>query len=123
VSNRSYLLVRTDGSVVCESCGLAATFWTRLRGLLGESGLAAGEGLLIRRAGSIHTFFMRFPIDVVFLDRNGAVVKLVSKLRPWRVALAYGGRDALELAAGEAGRRGIKRGDLLELRIPGMVRR
>ena len=81
--------------------------------------MAAGEGLLIRRAGSVHTFFMRFPIDVVFLDGSGAVVKRVTKLRPWRVALARSGRDALELAAGEAERLRIDRGDRLQLRPQG----
>jgi uncharacterized membrane protein (UPF0127 family) len=81
--------------------------------------LARGEGLLIRRTSSVHTFFMRFVIDVVFLDRSGGVVKLVSHLRPWRVALARGGRDALELRAGEAERRGIYTGDRLELRAEG----
>ena len=119
VASSSFTLVRADGSVVCESCHVAATFWTRLRGLLGEKGLEPGEGLLIRHAGSVHTFFMRFPIDVVFLDRSGAVVKLVDGLRPWRVALARSGRDALELPAGEARRRGIKRGERFEPRVAG----
>ncbi len=84
--------------------------------MLGRKGLASGEGLLIRPAASIHTFWMRFPIDVVFLDRSGVVVKLVPNLRPWRVAFARGGRDALELAAGEAEQRSLRQGDRLELR-------
>jgi uncharacterized membrane protein (UPF0127 family) len=116
VASASFTLVRADGAVVCESCRLAARFWTRLLGLLGRRGLASGEGLLIRPAPSIHTFFMRFPIDVVFLDRGGVVLKLVPNLRPWRVAFARGGRDALELGAGEAERRGLEPGDRLELR-------
>jgi uncharacterized protein len=119
VASTSFTVVRDDGSVVCESCRLAASFTNRLRGLLGRKGLASGEGLVIRPAGSIHTFFMRFPIDVVFLDQGGVVVKRVSNLRPWRLAFARGGRDALELGAGEAERRGIRRGDRLELRAEG----
>jgi uncharacterized membrane protein (UPF0127 family) len=116
VRTASFTLVRDDELIVCDSCRLAATFATRLRGLLGRGGLATGEGLLIRPTNSIHTFFMRFPIDVVFLDRSGVVVKLVSNLRPWRVALAPRGRDALELRAGEADARGIRLGDRLALR-------
>jgi uncharacterized protein len=119
VARASFTLVRDDGAVVCDSCGLAATFFTRLRGLLDRKGLAPGEGLLIRPASSIHTFFMRFPIDVVFVDRGGVVVKLVSNLRPWRVALGRGGRDVLELRAGEADSRGIRLGDRLALRPEG----
>jgi uncharacterized protein len=116
VRNASFTLVRHDGVVVCDSCGIAATFRTRLRGLLGRRELAPGEGLLIRPTNSIHTFFMRFAIDVVFLDRSGVVVKLVSNLRPWRVAFAPRGRDALELGAGEADARGIRLGDRLAVR-------
>lgn len=114
-------LVRTDGAVVCDSCSVAASFLSRLRGLLGRGGLRAGEGLLIRPASSVHTFFMRFAIDVVFLDRNGVVVKLVSNLRPWRVAFARGGRDALELRAGVAEQRGLRPGDRLELSEPAVT--
>ena len=116
VRNASFTLVRDDGIVVCDQCGIAATFRTRLRGLLGRPGLGPGEGLLIRPTNSIHTFFMRFPIDVVFLDRSGVVVKLVANLRPWRVAFAPRGRDAVELRAGEADARGIRVGDRLSVR-------
>jgi uncharacterized protein len=116
VAGASFTLVRADGAVVCESCAVAANFVTRLRGLLGRKRLASGEGLLIRPARSIHTFFMRFPIDVVFLDRGGVVVKLVPNLRPWRVAFAHRGRDALELGAGEAEQQSLRCGDRLEIR-------
>jgi uncharacterized membrane protein (UPF0127 family) len=86
-----------------------------MRGLLGRSALRSGEGLLIRPASSIHTFFMRFAIDVVFIDRAGIVVKIVAALRPWRLAASRGARCALELGAGEAEARGIRIGDQLRL--------
>jgi uncharacterized membrane protein (UPF0127 family) len=60
---------------------------------------------------------MRFPIDVVFIARDGEVVKVVPALKPWRTAGARGARSALELAAGEAGRRGIEPGTRLDLRV------
>ena len=72
-------LVREDGRVVCERCVVADTAATRMKGLLGRAGLDEGEGLLIKPAGSIHMFFMRFPIDAVFLDRE---LRVVNKL--WR---------------------------------------
>ena len=106
-------LARDDGAVVCERCVVAATALTRLRGLLGRRGLDPGEGLLLRPASSIHTFFMRFPIDVVFLDRELGVRKVVPELGPWRAAFARGARSALELPAGEAARRGITVGQRL----------
>ena len=90
---------------MCERCTLAATPSLRLRGLLGRSGLPDGEGLLLRPAGSIHTLFMRFPIDVVFLDRELGVRKVVRELGPWRLTFERGARSALELAAGGTGAR------------------
>jgi uncharacterized membrane protein (UPF0127 family) len=106
-------LTRPDGAVVCERCVVAANAWKRLKGLLGRSELPAGEGLLLSPASSIHMWFMRFPIDVVFLDRELRVVKVVPEVRPWRFAFGRGARSALELSAGEAARRGIVPGQQL----------
>jgi uncharacterized protein len=103
-------LASDDGNVVCERCLLAETPLARLRGLLGRSDLPAGEGLLLRPAGSIHTAFMRFPIDAVFLDRSDRVLKVAHELAPWRMAGCRGARAVLELAAGEASRRGLHPG-------------
>ena len=108
-------LVREDGSVVCERCVVADNAWTRMKGLLGRKGLDDGEGLLIKPAGSIHMFFMRFPIDAVFLDRELRVVKIVPDLKPWRMAAARGAKNVLEIGAGEAARRRLEVGQLLRL--------
>ena len=106
-----------DGNVVCERCTLARNPYSRMRGLLGRTGLAQGEGLLLQPAGSIHTFFMRFPIDVVFLDREQRVVRVVPNLRPWRTAGVRKARAVLELAAGEAARVGMTPGSALRLEV------
>ena len=103
-------LANDDGSVVCEHCLLAETALARLRGLLGRSGLSSGEGMLLRPAASIHTGFMRFPIDAVFLDRENRVVKVAAELPPWRAAACRGARTVLELPAGEAARQGLRPG-------------
>jgi uncharacterized membrane protein (UPF0127 family) len=87
-----------------------------MRGLLGRRGLPAGEGLLLTPAPGIHTAFMRFPIDALFLDRNLRVLDIVERLRPWRVASERRARSVLELPAGECARRGVHVGDRLELR-------
>ena len=71
--------------VVCESCSIADTVWTRLRGLMGRRGLAPGEGLLLRPSGSVHTCFMRFAIDIVFLDGELQVLAVSPAVRPWRL--------------------------------------
>ncbi len=84
-----------------------------MRGLLGRRDLPRGEGILLRPAASVHTWFMRFPIDVVFLDRELRVLKVVPGLGPWRMASGRGARAVLELAAGECERRGLEAGDRL----------
>jgi uncharacterized membrane protein (UPF0127 family) len=98
---------------VCERCTVAGTAVSRARGLLGRRGLAEGEGLLLRPASSIHTFFLRFPIDLVFLDRDLTVRKVVPRVGPWRVVLGFGSKMVLELAAGECERRSVSAGDRL----------
>jgi uncharacterized protein len=103
------------GGVVCERCEVADSVLTRMKGLLGRSSLSPGEGLLIRPASSIHMFFMRFPIDAVFLDRTFRVIAIVESLRPWRVAGRRGARAVLELPAGETARRGLRPGERLVL--------
>ena len=99
-----------DYRVLCERCLVARSPLARMRGLLGRRGLDSGEGLLLRPAGSVHTFFMRFPIDVVFLSRDGEVLKVADRVPPWRTAAAKGAKAVVELPAGEAGRRGIRVG-------------
>jgi uncharacterized membrane protein (UPF0127 family) len=104
-----------DGVAVCEECVVADRFMTRLRGLLGRRGLERGEGLLIRPSGSVHTWCMRFAIDVVLLDRDLTVLKVVAELRPWRVAAARGAKAVLELRAGECERLALRPGDVLAM--------
>jgi uncharacterized protein len=79
-----------------------------MRGLLGRRGLESGEGLLLRPASSVHTLFMRFPIDVVFLGGDGEVLKVARRVPPWRTVGCRGAKAVVELPAGEAGRRGVR---------------
>ncbi len=114
-TNRQCILNVTRAGVVCERALVADRPLRRLGGLMGRRSLPAGDGLLLRPAPSIHTAFMRFPIDVIFLDRDLHVVRLVDRLPPWRAASARTARAVLELAAGEIARREIQVGDKLEV--------
>ena len=109
----SHRLTREDGRVVCEQLLVAARPLARMRGLLGRKNLPPGEGILLRPAGSVHTFFMRFPIDVVFLDRDRVVLGIEPGLRPWRTAAHRGAKAVVELASGECARRELRVGERL----------
>jgi uncharacterized protein len=100
-----------DGQILCEHCVVADTVFRRIRGLLGRRKLPPGEGIVLRPGWSVHTAFMRFPIDVVFVDADQVVRDIVPDLKPWRTAVSRGARDVVELAAGECARRGLKIGD------------
>ena len=101
--------------VLCERCEVADTPLRRLRGLLGRDRLERGEGILLTPAPSIHTCFMRFPIDAVFVDRELEVVAVSERIRPWRLARARGAHSVIELPAGECSRLRIAPGDRLRL--------
>ena len=108
-------LIDRAGRVVCARLIVADSAWSRMRGLLGRDSLEPGEGLLLRPAASVHTAFMRFSIDVVYLDRDLRVVDVVEGLAPWRMSARRGARAVLELSAGEARRLGIAAGSGLAM--------
>lgn len=95
---------------------MADSFFSRGFGLIPRGSLRDGEGLLITKTSSITMLFMRFPIDAVFVDRSGRVVRVAADLPPWRLATAArGARDVIELPAGTAARTGTQAGDELVL--------
>ena len=104
-----------SGAVVVDTLEAAFDSASRRRGLLGRDELAPGSGLVIAPSNAVHTFFMRFPIDVVFLDRQGRIVKMRGDLRAHRLAACLRGFAVLELPAGTIARTGLVRGDLLTI--------
>jgi len=110
------LRILRDGSILSSQVTVADKPFRRMVGLLGRQSLKEDESLLISPCTAIHTCFMRFPIDAVFLTRELEIVNLHANLPPWRLAL--GGKGSfcvLELPAGKAARVGLKRGDRLLL--------
>ncbi|HOX54305.1 MAG: DUF192 domain-containing protein [Candidatus Omnitrophica bacterium] len=79
----------TRGTILADKAILAESFFSRLKGLLGRGSLAESEALIISPCNAIHTFFMRFSIDVLFLDKAGKVVALKEKILPFRVTPVY----------------------------------
>lgn len=107
------LRVVSSGIVIATSVELARDSTARRRGLLGRNHLPLDTAMIIAPCTAIHTFGMRFAIDVIFAARNGRVLKVTAALEPRRVAFARGGFAAIEMASGEAKRHGVRTGDYL----------
>jgi uncharacterized membrane protein (UPF0127 family) len=108
-------LNKTHGSTVATSVSVADTPGNRRRGLLDRPELEEHEGLWIVPCESVHTVGMRYPIDLVYLDRKRRVVKIVESLAPYRMSLCLRAHSVIELAAGAARRSGTKIGHQLAL--------
>jgi hypothetical protein len=105
---------RSDGGSVCRA-EVADRFFTRARGLLGRKSLAEDAGLLIKPCTSVHTFFMRFTIDVVYLDADHRVIKALT-MKPFRMSMGgKGTKQTLEMAPGGIVRTGVAPGVQLQV--------
>ncbi|MBI4405087.1 MAG: DUF192 domain-containing protein [Deltaproteobacteria bacterium] len=89
-----------DGKLVIENCGVATSFLDRLCGLMGKKNIRPDEALYFPSCNSIHTFFMRFPIDVVFINKDGTAVEIIEALRANRcLAPRWRAKNTLEMRA------------------------
>jgi uncharacterized protein len=107
------LLNTRTGEVLAETVELAHTHGTRRRGLLGRDSLEPSTALVLSPCWAVHTAFMRFSIDVIFLDAQDRVARLVTDLVPWRIAACASARTTVELAAGSLRDRDLAVGDRL----------
>ena len=104
------------GELVAQSCHIAESFFSRGLGLMFRKSLEVGQGLLLRHCGSVHTCFMRFPIDVAFIDKRMCVTRISEALRPFRFSIGPKGTHCiLELPAGTLRACDVKVGDQLRL--------
>jgi hypothetical protein len=111
----------TRGTVLATQLEVADSGPKRTKGLLGRDGLAPGEGLWIVPCESVHTFFMRFPIDLVYLDRKNIVKKVKSEVGAWRISACLSAHSVLELPACTICNTLTEPGDTLEF-LPASVR-
>ena len=101
------------GAIVADHLLTAFDSASRRQGLLGRDSLPGGHALIIAPSNAVHTFFMRFPIDIVFVRRDGRVIKVRSAVVPRRLAAAIRGFAVVELPAGTLARSGTEPGDML----------
>lgn len=99
--------------VVCSIDKVKRTesIFERMRGLLGTAGLGPNTGLWINSCNSIHSFFMAFSIDVVYLDKNNMVLRIIENMPPWRCNACWSARSVIELGQGQVNLLGIQLGD------------
>jgi uncharacterized protein len=111
------MLVRneTRNSVLADAAEIANTAAKRRRGLLGRDNLAHGQALWIVPCEGVHTWFMKFPIDVLYLDRKTRVRKVRRVMRPWRLSVCLLAHSVLELPAGIIEQTGTQPGDQLKM--------
>lgn len=108
--------LRKDAYVIAENLWIASNPWTRFKGLLGRKHLPENEAMWIKPCNGIHTFFMRFPIDAVFTDRNLVVKKVIKNIPPGRMPWpVWSATHTFEFAAGSADRHNLREGDRLHV--------
>ncbi|HEY2029453.1 MAG TPA: DUF192 domain-containing protein [Myxococcales bacterium] len=111
------LVHEESGFVLAEEVERAKSVLARLKGLLGRDSLATGHALVIEPCTSIHTCFMRFAIDVLFVDRDGRVVRAISNLPPWRLTRIYPSAAlVVELPAGTLDRSPLREEERVSFR-------
>lgn len=111
--SRLVVFNETRGITIARCVSPAFTSQTRRKGLLGREGLLPGEGLWIVPSEGVHTFAMRFAIDVIYLDRQRRIRKLVRNLPPWRISICLAAHSVIELPAGAAETAACRVGDVL----------
>ena len=113
---KASLINRSKNLVLVDAVEDAKSLWSRMRGLLGRANLPADQALWISPCNSIHTFFMKFTIDAVFVDDQFVVRKVVRGVRPWRlVPPVWQARSVFELAEGQASMDRVTEGDQLHV--------
>lgn len=112
----AFTMLGVQGRPVSLGVEVARSMRKRLRGWLGRGRAPAGHGLWLVPCDAVHTFAMRFAIDLVFVDAGGRILRIDTRVPPWRLCLCVGAYSVIELGAGEALRLGLAQGDHLERR-------
>jgi uncharacterized membrane protein (UPF0127 family) len=106
----------TRNTLLADRCQFANSFWSRLIGLLGRKTITEGEGLLLDRCQAIHTNGMRFPLDVLSLDKDLRILRTIENLQPFRIRILTNAAFVLELPTATINRTQTVVGDKVEFR-------
>ena len=109
------LINKNNGKILADNLKIADNFFKRLQGLLGKNSFNEGDGLHIIPCTSIHSFFMKFRFDAIFLNKNNEIVYLIQNMPAWRVSkICFSGYSVVELPSGVIKETEISIGDVLE---------
>lgn len=101
--------------IIANKIGLANTMFSRFIGLISKKSIDENEGILLTPCNSIHMMFMKFPIDVVFLDKRNKVIKIIENIQPWKISpIVFKAQSVLELSSGTVSKKNIKIDDILD---------
>jgi uncharacterized membrane protein (UPF0127 family) len=116
---RNLLYNDTKQVVVADSVEVAGRLWSRFVGLMGRKELVPGSVLVLEPSNGVHTFFMRFEMDALFVDKEWRVLHIADRMKPWRVSrIVRRSRRIVELPGGTCRALGVAKGDQLSLREP-----
>ena len=111
-----YKIINKENSqTLSAKAKVADSFLKRLRGLMFKKSIGEDEALIFYKAASIHTFFMRFPIDIIFLNKESKVIKICPNLKPWKMVFCLKSAITIEFQANKASINSLKIGDTLEI--------
>ena len=114
MESKKYILKKINGEIICSKMKIAESFTERLKGLMFSEELPECDGFLINPCRSIHTFFMLYAIDVVFINKRLQVVKVIKNIKPWNITAIYFRADrVLEMKSGML-KDNLQAGDQLE---------
>lgn len=94
---------------------IADSFFKRLLGLMFRRKMSEDEAIIFSKTPSIHTFFMRFPIDIVFADKDMRIIKICENIKPWRIVFCFGSYYAIECKGGQSWKNNIEVGDTFQM--------
>ena len=110
------IINKTKGTILADNAIVADSLLSRMKGLLGRQNFIMGEALVIKPCNCVHSFFMHFPIDVLFIDSNNRIIGIKRYFNPWRVSPIYlNGKSVVELPCGVVAKSGTATGDEIML--------
>lgn len=114
MENKIYKLKSSTGEIICHKMVVANNLLSRMKGLMFSADLPDCDGFLIRPCNSIHTFFMRYPLDILFMDQDFKIIKVLYDLSPWKMTWIYfKSYQVLEMKAGTLSKK-VNSGEKLE---------